>query len=98
MPAQYPTSFIISRSNRVRCCRRCASTSLPAAWSSRSRVLSSSRISSTALCTRSLGVVVRRGVYGEPRHLAQHLARERIEVAQGIDLVVEQFDPHGLTL
>ena len=29
MPEQYPSSSIISRSRRVRCSRRCASTSFP---------------------------------------------------------------------
>ena len=34
----------------------------------------------------------------ESRHPAQHLAGERIEKAQRLDLLVEQFDPHRLAL
>ena len=35
-----------------------------------------------------------RRVHRQARHLAQHLARERIEPGQRLDLVVEQLDPH----
>jgi hypothetical protein len=41
---------------------------------------------------------VRRRVDRQPRHLAQHLAGQRVEETERLDLVVEQFDPHGLAL
>ncbi|CFP61014.1 Uncharacterised protein [Bordetella pertussis] len=56
MPLQKPSSCSISRSKRVRCSSRCASTSLPSAisWASRSR--SSSLMVSIARSTVSRGV------------------------------------------
>ncbi len=48
MPAQVPTSSIISMSNEVRDSSRCASSSLPAPRSSASRSASSALIRVTA--------------------------------------------------
>ena len=48
MPAQVPTSSSISMSKLVRDSSRCASSSLPAAFSSARRSASSVRISRTA--------------------------------------------------
>ena len=42
--------------------------------------------------------VVAFGEDGQPWHLALHFAGERIEEAQLLDLVVEQFDPHGFVI
>ncbi len=42
--------------------------------------------------------VVALRVDGEPRHAAHDLAGERVEVAQGLDVVVEELDAHRVPL
>ena len=42
--------------------------------------------------------VVRRREHREPRHLAQHLAGQRIEERERLDLLVEELDAHRLAL
>jgi hypothetical protein len=56
MPAQEPVASIISMSNSVRCSSRCASNSLPVAYSSSSRCFSSPLIEPTACCSVGFGV------------------------------------------
>ena len=80
----------------MRCSRRCASTSLSIPRSSISRSRSSSRISTIAVDAFLRRHVVGGRVHREARHLAQHLARERIEPGQRLDVIVEQLDPHRL--
>ena len=99
MPAQYPTSFIISRSNKRALLQALRFDQLAGAVQfEEPRAQFIADLIHRLVHPFLRGHVMRRGVHGEPRHLAQHLARERIEVAQGIDLVVEQLDPHRLAL
>ena len=44
------------------------------------------------------GHIVALGIDGQARHLAQHLARERIEIGQVLDFVIEQLHAHRLAV
>jgi hypothetical protein len=56
MPLQKPTWSSISRSKRVRCSIRCASTRRPSAWKLATRSANSTLIASIARNTVSRGV------------------------------------------
>src|SRR6185295_6699874 len=86
MPLQKPSSTSISRSKRVRCSMRCASTSFCVLWKKSMRSRSSTLIASMA---RS---VVAGRIHREARHRVLHAAGERIEHLQLLHLVVEQRD------
>ena len=96
MPLQWPISCSISRSKRVRCSMRCASTSLP--WRDElveplaQLVLDRLDRGDDLLARRH---VVARRVDGEARHLLADAAGERVEQLQRLDLVVEQLDADG---
>ena len=93
MPLQWPTSCSISRSKRVRCSSRCASTSLPVLTNSSQAlaqlVLDGGDGVHHALARRH---VVAAGVDREARDLLPHAAGERVQQLQALDLVVEELD------
>ena len=83
----------------MRCSSRCASSSLSAARSSREAPaqlhLDLVHRLQQALARRH---VVRRREHGAARHLAQHLAGQRVEERERLDLVVEELHAHGIAL
>ena len=77
---------------------RCASSSLPCASSSRSRSPSSASIEVIgAPHPLVAGDVVGRREDDELVELAEHLAGERVEAGDPLDLVAEQLDPHRVS-
>ena len=86
-------------SKRVRCSRRCASTSLPAFFSSMQPLV---QLVANLIDRGDQPIarrhVVRRREHRVARHLALDLAGQRIEQHQRIDLVVEQLDAQRLAL
>ena len=93
MPLQKPSSRIISMSYSVRCLIRCASSIIPFSWKSFACSSSSWRISTSA---RSIvGFDVTYCVAGKHRdviELREHLAGERVEMRDLLDLVAEERD------
>ena len=86
-------------SKTVRCSSRCASSSLPLAYSSSSRCFSSRLDRLDRLLQRRLGRhVVRVGVDLDQRQLVGLLPGQRIELDDALDLVAEQRDAPGAVL
>ena len=99
MPGQKPISASSSRSYIVRCSRRCASSSRFSVRKNSSRSFSSSRMLRDRDFHPIRGRhVMRRRIDRDALQLADHLAAQRIDLVQRLDLVAEELDAHRALL
>ena len=93
MPLQNPSSCIISRSYSVRCRIRCASSIRPVRLELlHLRLELGAELDDRALDRRLRGDVLRRREDRDRVEPRQHLAGERVEVGDRLDLVAEERD------
>ena len=99
MPAQEPVASIISRSNRVRCSSRCASSKPSCAVQLVEALLQLVLDAAYRLLQRRLRRhIVRVGVDLDDGEFVGLGAGQRVELDDGLDLVAEQRDAPGAVL